>query len=62
MVETGREIPLDLPDHPREPLLGEAAPSSSPAVDGDCPLTAHLAEEAHTPSQRVTVTLAVHPW
>lgn len=24
--------------------------------------TAHLAEEAHTPSQRVTVTLAVHPW
>ena len=24
--------------------------------------TAHLAEEAQTPSQRVTVTLAVHPW
>lgn len=23
---------------------------------------AHLAEEAHTPSQRVTVMLAVHPW
>lgn len=25
-------------------------------------VTAHLAEEAQTPSQRVTVTLAVHPW
>lgn len=25
-------------------------------------LTAHLAEEAQKPSQRVTVTLALHPW
>ena len=36
-----------------------------PAQDPDrcCPgPMAHLAEEVHAPSQRVTVMLAVHPW
>lgn len=35
-----------------------------PALDGGHPpdRTAHLTEEVQTPSQLVTVTLAVHPW
>lgn len=60
MTETGWETPPDVPEHPWEPLLGRALPAQ-PAVDGARPLTAHLAEEAHTPRQRVTVTLAVQP-
>lgn len=45
------------------PLSGRVRSRPSPDPDRHRPgPMAHLAEEVHTPSQRVTVMLAVHPW